>query len=283
MIEIGKYNELGILRQASIGLYLVDESGEEVLLPNKYCPKHFELGDEIKVFVYLDHEERKIATNIIPKIVMHEFALLQVSAVTDVGAFMDWGMEKELLVPFREQRQKLEEGRWYVVYLDMDKETDRLYASNKINKFLQNDELTVITGDEADVLVSQKTDLGYSVIINNVHKGLIYENEVFRELNVGDKFRGYIKHIRPENKLDVSLQPTGYNKANDPNTDLVYEKLIKSNGFIAITDKSNPEAIYSEFGISKKAFKKAIGALYKQRKIKILDNGIELIEKKITS
>lgn len=277
MIEVGKYNELKILRHTSVGLYLGDESGEDVLLPNKYCPENYDLDDIIKVFVYRDYEDRKIATNLTPKVFLNEFAFLRVVAVADVGAFLDWGLEKDLMVPFKEQRQKMEEGRWYVVYLDLDKETDRLYASNKIEKLLKNDVLTIKKGEEVDLLVMQKTDIGFSVIVNNVHKGLIFENEIFKELNIGDKLTGFVKKIRDDNKIDISIQPIGYDNFNDPNMDLIYSTLSENKGFLTITDKSSPDEIYLQFGISKKAFKKAIGSLYKQRKITIQPKGIRLI------
>ncbi|MCK4465702.1 MAG: GntR family transcriptional regulator [Bacteroidales bacterium] len=277
MIEIGRYNELRILRQTSVGLYLGDESGEDVLLPNKYCPESFNLEDNIEVFVYRDYAGRKVATNLTPKIFLNEFALLQVTAVADVGAFMDWGMEKDLMVPFKEQRQKMEEGRWYIVYLDIDKKTDRLYASNKIEKFLQNEVLTLEEGEEVELLVLQKTDIGFSVIVNNAHKGLIFKNEIFKELNIGDKLNGFVKKIREDNKIDISIQPIGYDNFNDTNSELIYRTLVKNKGFLAVTDKSSPDEIYLQFGISKKAFKKSIGALYKQRKITIQLKGIKLI------
>ncbi|MFH1319201.1 MAG: S1-like domain-containing RNA-binding protein [Bacteroidota bacterium] len=277
MIEIGKYNKLRILRHTSVGLYLGDESGEDVLLPNKYCPESFNLEDEIEVFVYLDYAERKIATNLTPKIFLNEFSLLKVTAVTDVGAFLDWGLEKGLIVPFNEQRQKMEEGRWYVVYMDLDKKTDRLYASNKIEKLLQNEVLTIEEGEEVELLVLQKTDIGFSVIVNNTHKGLIFENEIFKELNIGDKLNGFVKKIREDKKIDISIHPIGYDNFNDSNSEIVYHTLMENKGFLAITDKSSPDEIYSQFGISKKAFKKAIGALYKQRKVTIQPKGIKLI------
>ncbi len=277
MIEIGKFSALRILRQASVGLYLGDESGEDVLLPNKYCSETMKPEDTIEVFVYRDSEGRKISTTLTPKILLNEFALLQVSAVSDVGAFLDWGLEKELMVPFREQRQKLEKGRWYIVYMDLDKKTDRLYASNKVERFLQNDEIFLKEGEQVTLLVLQKTDLGFSVIINNVHKGLIFENEIFKELNIGDKLSGYVKRIREDNKIDISIQPIGYKNFNDYNSELIYSTLIENNGFLSITDKSTPDEIYTQFGISKKAFKKSIGALYKDRKITILPDGIRLI------
>ena len=277
MIEIGRYNKLRILSQNTIGLLLGDKSGESVLLPKKYCPESYELDDEIKIFVYLDNKGNKIATNVIPKILFNEFALLKVTAVTDVGVFMDWGMEKELFVPFREQTQKMEEGRWYIVYLDLDKKTDRLYASSRIERHLQNEVLTVVENDKVHLLVLQKTDLGFSVIINNAHKGLVFKNEIFKKLNIGDKLNGFVKKIHEDNKIDISIQPIGYTNFIDKNTELVYNALLKNNGFLAVTDKSSPDEISRQFGMSKKAFKKSLGALYKQRKIKLLPDGIELI------
>lgn len=276
MIEIGKYNKLIIRREASPGLYLANELEEEVLLPNKYCPEDYTIGDHIEVFVYLDSNEQKIATNIRPKIVLNEFALLQVTAVTEVGTFMDWGLEKELFVPFREQRHKMEEGRWYIVYLDIDPETDRLFGSNQIEKLLQNDELNLTEGEKVKLLVLKKTDLGFIVIVNDEYKGLIFENEIFKELNIGDKLDGYVKKIREDLKIDISLQPIGYDQFNDANADLVFRILSESDGSLAITDKSSPDEIYTTFGISKKAFKKSLGALYKQRKIIIEPTGIKL-------
>lgn len=276
MIEIGKYNELEILRNTSVGFYLGDDSGEDVLLPNKYCPDNVEQGDKLKVFVYRDHDERKVATTLTPKIQLYDFALLKVTAVSGVGAFLDWGLEKDLMVPFNEQRQKMEEGNWYLVFLSLDKKTDRLFASNKIDKFLQNESLTVKEGDKVDIIVMEKTDLGFSVIVNKEHKGLIFENEIFKPIRVGDKPTGFVKKIRDDNKIDISLQPLGYDKFNDPNCELIQNKLKQHKGFLALTDSSSPATIYSELGISKKAFKKALGALYKQRIIEITSEGIKI-------
>jgi len=278
VIEIGKYNELEILRHTSVGLFLGDDSGEEVLLPNKYCPEDIEQGDKLSVFVYRDHEERKIATNLTPKIILNDFALLKVTAISNVGAFLDWGLEKDLMVPFNEQRQKMEEGKWYLVYMNVDKKTDRLYASNKLDKYLQNESLTVVEGDEVDLVIMQKTDLGYSVIVNKKHKGLIFNNETFKTIKVGDKLKGFVKKIREDNKIDLALQPLGYDKFNDPNCELILTKLQHNKGFLSIADNSSPEEIYSTLGISKKAFKKAIGSLYKQRRILISPEGITIID-----
>ena len=277
MIAVGQYNELRILRETSVGLYLGDMDGEDVLLPNKYCPRKFSIDEKISVFVYRDHEDRKVATNITPKIQLNTFGFLRVTDVSYVGAFMDWGMEKELLVPNNEQRQKMEADRWYIVYMLLDTETDRLYASNKIEKHLTNESLTVKEGEAVDLLVMQKTDLGYSVIVNNLHKGLVFENEIFKTINIGDALQGYIKKIREDNKLDVSLYPIGYENFIDANTRAVYDTLLKNQGFMAVTDKSTPDEIYTWFGMSKKAFKKAIGSLYKDRKILITEEGIKTI------
>jgi uncharacterized protein len=278
LIPIGQHQDLTILRHTTVGLFLGDEEGDEdVLLPNKYCPENFEIGEKLNVFVYRDHEERIIATNLKPKILLHQFAFLRVTSVSNVGAFLDWGLEKELLVPFREQRQKMEEGRWYIVYLDIDKKTDRLYATNKIEKRLKNDPLTVHEGEAVEVMVMKKTDLGFSVIVNQKHEGLIFESDIFTKLNIGDKVKGYVKLIRDDHKLDISLQPIGFENFNDPNCEMILKKLKSQKGFLPITDKSTPEDIYAQFGISKKAYKKAIGTLYKQRKITLPPEGVKLV------
>lgn len=277
MIDIGVYNKLEILRETSVGLYLGDEEGEDVLLPNKYCPETYEIGDKLDVFVYLDYDERKIATNIDPKIKLFQFAQLEVKDVSRIGAFLDWGLEKELMVPFKEQRQRMEVGRWYVVYLDLDESTDRLYASNKIEKFLDNEHLHVEEGDEVDILIYQQTDLGYSVIVNHEHKGLIYSNEIFQKIRIGETLKGHVKKIREENKLDITLQPVGYKQAIDGNTQKVLDYLENNGGHMSLTDKSSPDDIQALLQMSKKNFKKAVGALYKERQITIDKDGIQLI------
>ena len=277
MIEQGKQIELKISKRATFGLFLADETGEEVLLPNKYCTEEMKPGITIEVFVYKDSEGKKVATTLTPKILINEFALLKVTAVTGVGAFLDWGLEKELMVPFREQKQKMTEGRWYIVYLDLDKKSDRLYASNRVERFLQNDQISVKEGDEVALVVLQKTDLGYSVIVNHAHKGLIFDNEIFQEIRVGDRLKGYVKKIRDDQKIDISIQAIGFRNFNDSNSELIYKMLVENEGFLAITDKSSPDEIYTQFGISKKAFKKSLGALYKQRKVDIRPDGIRLL------
>jgi len=278
MIEQGKFTSLSIVKRSSFGLFLGDDAGEEVLLPNKYCTDAMKPGMVIEVFIYRDSEDRKVATTLTPKILIHEFALLKVTAVAKVGAFLDWGLEKDLMVPFREQRQNMEVGRWYIVYLDLDTKTDRLFASNRLERYLSNEDLTVSVGSEVGLVVLQKTDLGYSVILNHKHKGLVFSNEIFQDLNIGDRLKGFVKKIREDNKIDVSLQAIGYMNFNDANSELIYNQLLEHKGFLPVSDKSSPEEIYSQFGISKKAFKKSIGALYKEKKIMIGPDGIKILE-----
>lgn len=276
MIALGKYSNLEILRDTTVGLFLGDDEGNDVLLPNKYVPQEFEIGDFINVFCYLDHSERIVATTLEPFVMVDQFKLLKVAEVNEYGAFMDWGLEKHLLVPFREQRNKMQEGQWYVVYCYLDEKTNRLVASNKLDKFLSNDELSVNVLDEVDLVVTRLTDLGWEVIINNKHKGLVYANEVYKKVAVGDELIGYIKLIREDNKIDVSLQPIGY-KSLEPAANLIYQQLLAHNGFLPLHDKSDPEEIKRILQMSKKIFKKGVGALYKERKIKIGNTGIELV------
>lgn len=275
MIALGEYNTLEILRDTSVGLFLGDDAGNDVLLPNKYVPEIFEIGDKIQVFCYLDYDERPVATSLTPYVTRNNFQLLEVAEVNDFGAFLDWGLEKHLLVPFREQRSKMKEGQWYVVYCYLDEVSNRLVASNKLDKFISNENLTINTLDEVDLIVTRETDLGWEVIINNKHKGLVYFNEIFRKIAVGDKLKGFIKNIRTDQKIDVSLQPIGY-KSLEPAANVIYEKLLVKDGFLNLHDKSDPEDIKNVFQMSKKTFKKGIGALYKERKIEIKEDGIYL-------
>ncbi|HWV30939.1 MAG TPA: S1-like domain-containing RNA-binding protein [Dyadobacter sp.] len=276
MLFIGKYNYLTIERVTSVGMFLSDVEGEEVLLPNQYITDDMQVGDQIKVFVYLDSEDRPVATTQTPKIIRNEFAFLEVKDVSEYGAFLDWGLIKDLFVPFREQPKPMEIGEWHVVFLYLDQKSQRLLASAKIDKFLENDRLTVAEGEEVDLLVWQKTDLGYNVVVNQYHKGLIYANEVFQPLQIGDTLKGYIKKIRDENKLDISLQKTGY-EVVEPVAKQILEEVKKGKGFLNLSDNSSPEDIYNRLKISKKVFKKAIGGLYKQGIIRITDDGIYLV------
>ncbi|MBA9074034.1 hypothetical protein GGR22_002201 [Flavobacterium gossypii] len=277
MIEIGKYNTLTIDRDTQVGLFLTDGK-EDVLLPNKYVPKIFEIGEEITVFVYLDHEERPVATTLEPYILLNEFGLLRVNYTNQIGAFMDWGMEKDILVPFKEQARPMEKGKRYLVYLYMDEKTNRLVASSKTNQFLNNDNLTVEVGEEVDLIVSHITELGINVIINEQHKGLIYKDEVYDDaIRTGDRLRGYIKAIRPDNKIDVALQKQGF-EAVEPNAEKILDELRANRGFLRLNDASHPEDIKSVLRMSKKTFKKAIGVLYKQKQIEIKEDGIYLVK-----
>jgi predicted RNA-binding protein (virulence factor B family) len=276
MLFIGKYNNLTIERVTSVGMFLSDVEGEEVLLPNQYLTDEMQVGDNIKVFVYLDSEDRPVATTETPKIIRNEFAFLEVKDVSEHGAFLDWGLIKDLFVPFREQSRPMEIGERHVVFLYLDQKSSRLIASTKIDRFLENERLTVKEGDEVDLLIWQKTDLGFNAIVNQYHKGLVYANEVFRDLKAGDLLKGYVKKIREENKLDISLQKTGYDSV-EPTAQQILDEIKKSAGFLNISDSSSPEDIYKRLQISKKTFKKAIGGLYKQGLIKIAEDGIYLV------
>jgi len=283
MLEIGKYNTLIILRDTKVGLFLGDPENDpegihDVLLPNKYVPKEFEIGEELIVFVYLDHEQRPVATTLVPYILLNEFALLRVNYINNIGAFMDWGMEKDILVPFKEQARPMEKGKRYLVYLYLDKQTNRLVASSKTNQFLNNDQLTVEKGEEVDLIVSHITDMGINVIINERHKGLLYKDEVYDDaIRTGDRMRGYIKNIRPDNKIDVALQVQGF-ESIEPNAEIILNELRANRGFLRLNDNSHPEDIKTVLKMSKKSFKKAIGTLYKEKLIEIKEDGIYLVK-----
>jgi hypothetical protein len=276
MIIIGEYNLLTIDRIVSPGAFLVDEEGNDILLPNKYLPSNPVIGDKINVFVYNDSEDRIIATTLTPKITLNEFAFLRVKDINRIGAFMDWGLEKDLLVPFSEQNQKMQIDRWYVIRLLLDTKTNRLLGSNKLSKFLEAEYISVEVGEEVDLIVTEKTDIGFQVIINHAHRGLVYDSEIFRELNIGDVLKGYVKLIREDGKIDIILQKIGFENI-EPSGQQILEQLKQSSGYLQLSDKSAPEAIYSVLKMSKKTFKKAIGGLYKQGLIHISDDGIHLL------
>lgn len=280
MFQLGQYQTLKIERQAPPGLFLQNEEGEEVLLPNKYIPADFEFGDEIEVFIYLDHEERPVATTLQPLVTLDQFAKLRCVEDSDIGAFLDWGLEKHLFVPFKEQAYPMKKGYWYLIFCYLDEETQRLVASSKVNHFLDNSEITVEPYEKVDLIVTNKTDLGYNVIINELHQGLVYHDDVFQDLQTGDKLKGWISKIREDQKIDVVLQRPGY-RSIEPNADKVYEVLQKNDGYLPLHDKSKPEAIYDKLEMSKTSFKRAIGKLYKHRIIEIVDeDGIYLKEGK---
>lgn len=276
MIEIGVYHTLTILRDTEPGLFLGDQEGNEVLLPNRYVPKTFEIGDSIEVFVYLDNEERPVATTDKPYITKGDFALLRCNQVTKYGAFLDWGLVKQLFCPFKEQVFKMKQGNWYLVRCYEDEETNRLVASSRTNRFLDNNELTVSKYDEVDLIVSHPSDKGMNVIVNKKHLGLVYQDAIFKELSIGDRMKGVVKKVRQDNKLDIALEQIGY-RSIEPNADAVLKELKASGGYLSLNDKSTPEAIKETLQMSKKNFKKAIGALYKQRLIDIKPDGIYLV------
>lgn len=276
MINIGEYNTLSIIRETDHGLFLEDSDGNEILLPNRYVPEDYKIWDNIEVFVYLDNEERPVAVTDKPYITKGEFAVLRCNQVTNIGAFLDWGMLKELFCPFKEQAFKMKKGGWYLVHCYLDEETGRLVASSKTNRFLDNRELTVNQYDDVDLIVSHPSDIGMNVIVNNKHLGLIYKDSIHRDLSIGDKLKGVVKKIRQGNKLDITIGQIGY-RSIEPNAKRVLEVLEDNNGSIDLTDKSSPEAIKDQMQMSKKAFKKAVGNLYKQRLIEIKQDGIHLI------
>jgi len=277
MFTLGEYHTLNIVRDTEPGLFLADNEGNEVLLPNKYKPEAFDIGDEIEVFLYLDHEERPVATTLKPYIKLDEFAYLKCVETTDIGAFMDWGLEKNLFVPFKEQVTKMRKGDWYLVFCYLDDLTERLVASSKVNNFLINSELTVEPFEEVDLIVSNPTDLGWNVIINQLHQGLLYKDEVYQELQTGDKLKGIIKKIRPEGKIDVALQRPGY-RSIEPNAQEILTALEVKGGFLRLSDNSSPEEIKRQLHMSKKSFKRAVGTLYKKRMIEIKEDGIYLVK-----
>ncbi|MDO7172609.1 S1 RNA-binding domain-containing protein [Mariniflexile sp. AS56] len=276
MIRIGEVNTLEILRETDHGAYLVDTEDNEVLLPNRYVPTAFKIYDKLEVFVYLDNEERPVATTDMPHIKVGEFALLRCNAVTEYGAFLDWGLVKELFCPFKEQAFKMKPKGWYLVYCYLDEKTGRLAASSKTNSFLDNKELTVSQFDEVDIIVSHPSDIGMNVIVNKAHMGLIYNDQIFTDLSVGDKLKGIVKKVRPGNKLDISLGQIGYRNI-EPNAERIMHELHDNSGFLNLTDKSDPEVIKDVLQMSKKNFKKAVGTLYKQKQIEIKPDGIYLV------
>ena len=277
MINIGEYNTLTILREKEPGLFLSDEEGDEVLLPNRYVPKEFKIWDKLEVFVYLDNDERLVAVTDRPYITKGDFALLRCNDVTSHGAFLDWGMVKELFCPFKEQAFKMKKGGWYLVHCYLDEETNRLVASSKTNHFLDNKELTVSQFEEVDLIVTHPSEIGMNVIVNKKHLGLIFNDDIFKDLSVGDRLKGIIKKIRPDNKLDIALGQIGYRNI-EPNAEAILNELEDNSGFLNLTDKSSPEDIKEALQMSKKSFKKAVGTLYKQRLITIEDDGIRLVE-----
>jgi predicted RNA-binding protein (virulence factor B family) len=279
MAEIGKINHLEVVKEVDFGIYLDGGDLGEILMPKRYVPEGIQPEDMIDAFIYLDSEDRLVATTEKPFAMVEEFALLEVISVTPVGAFLNWGLPKDLFVPFREQRQPMEEGKKYLVYVYVDTNTKRIAASSKIEQYLDNIPVDYDLDEEVDLIIVNETDLGYNAIIDNSHFGILYKNEVFQPLNPGDRVQGYIKKIRTDGKIDLRLEKIGYEKISSF-VDRILAELQKNKGFLPLTDKSSPEEIYQTFKISKKNFKVAIGALYKKRFIALEDNGIRLLDQK---
>ncbi|NHN24187.1 GntR family transcriptional regulator [Flavobacterium jejuense] len=278
MLHIGQYNTLKILRDTKVGLFLGSEEtqDDDVLLPNKYVPKEFHIGDDLTVFIYLDHEERPVATTLKPYVKLNEFAHLKVNYINKFGAFMNWGLEKDLFVPFKEQARPMEEGKRYLIYCFMDEKTNRLVASSKTQQFLDNEEITIENGEEVDLIVSHITEAGINVIINEKHRGLAYKNEVYDDVKPGIRMKGYIKNVRPDGKIDVSLRKLGV-EAIEPSSQVILDELKSNRGFLGLNDNSHPEDIRTVLKMSKKVFKKAVGNLYRQKLIEIKEDGIYLL------
>lgn len=275
-MELGVFHELTIDRFTSVGAFLKMDN-EEVLLPKKYLNKDHDIGQKIKVFVYLDHEERPVATTLIPFAIKNQFAWLQVSYINEFGAFLDWGLEKDLFVPYREQARPMEVGHRYLVYIYEDKISKRLVASSRTSRFLSTENPNYQIGDEVRVLVSHSTDLGFQVIVDQQFKGMVYKNQIFqKDIKPGVHRAAYVTKVRPDGKIDLQFEKPGHEKI-DQQAQQILALLKLQNGFLALNDKSSPEEIYQTLSMSKKNFKNAIGNLYKQKQIEISSEGIRLV------
>jgi len=276
MVEIGKFNTLKVVKLVDFGVYLDGGNNIEILLPARYISSPLNEGDSISVFIYTDSEDRLIATTLQPLAQVDEFAFLTVKQSTNVGAFLDWGLAKDLLVPFSEQRIKMREGGNYLVYVYLDDNTKRIVASTKINKFIGNTIPNYKRGQKVSVLICEINNLGYKAIVNHQHYGMIYRNETYCNLKVGDNINAYVKIVRDDGKIDLTLNDTSANRTHKLAQE-IYDWLLISGGYTTLNDKSSPDEIAKLFSCSKKDFKKAIGLLYKEQKIKITDNGISLV------
>lgn len=274
-LSLGKMNRMTVSRKVDFGLYLDGGSTGDILLPKRYVPKGTKVGDELEVFIYLDQEERPIATTQKPLAMVGDFAFLNVAWTNEHGAFLDWGLMKDVFCPFREQKMRMEKDRSYIVHIHVDEDSYRIMASAKIEKFLSKNFPEYKQNEEVGILVWQKTDLGFKVIVDNKFQGLVYDNQIFRELHTGDRLKGFVATVRPDGKLDIMLQKQGREQTLDF-SERLHEYLFYHDGYCPFTDKSPAEDIYNEFHVSKKVFKRAVGDLYKQRIISIAPDGIEL-------
>lgn len=278
MINLGRTNTLKVVKQVDFGLYL--DGGKqhgEILLPSKYVPEGTQIGDEIKVFLYLDQDERLVATTERPYAQVGDFAFLEVAWVNQFGAFLDWGLMKDLFVPFREQKMKMMKGKSYIVHVHLDEDSYRIMASAKVDRYIDLTYPPYQVGDEVEVLIWQKTDLGLKVIVNNRYAGMLYDDQIFCQLRTGDFTKAYVSQVRPDGKIDLRLSPTGQAAVSDF-SDTLLQYLKENGGHTILCDKSPAEDIYEVFGVSKKVFKKAVGDLYKRRLITIAEKGLYLVE-----
>lgn len=274
MIRLGDWNELKVTRFSDHGAYLDGGSVGEILMPNAYVQQDLQVGDVVKVFVYLDQAERLVGTTEQPQARVGDFAYLRVAWVNEYGAFLHWGLMKDLFVPFREQKMRMEKDRSYIVYVYIDPESRRIVGSAKVEKWLEEArKKDYYRGRAVDLLVQQKTDLGFKVIVDNAHSGLLYDNQLYSELHTGDRLQGVVVNVRPDGKLDVSAQSIGKSRFRDF-AEVLVEELEQAGGQLPFTDKSASEEIVARFGVSKKTFKQAVGTLYKARRIVLTDEGI---------
>ncbi len=277
MVKIGKVCTLEVVKFTESGAYLDGGPYGEILLPNRYVPKTLKEEDEIDVFISFDSEDRILATTDCPTVMVGEFGYLKCVALTAFGAFLDWGLPKDLFVPFREQTMKMEAGKSYLVGVYVDQKTGRIAASAKYNRLLNKTEANYTVGQEVDLLIANQTDLGFNAIIEGQHLGVVYANEIFKPIHTGDKVKGYIKKLREDGKIDLALEVQGYEKVDPVSTEIL-DKLKANSGYLPFSDKTDPELIKAKLGISKKTFKKAIGALYKNKQILLEEEGIRLVD-----
>jgi uncharacterized protein len=275
MLKLGKMNKLEIYRMVEFGAYLTDND-EEVLLPRKFVPEGAKVGDKIDVFLYLDSEDRPVATTQTPKAIVGDTAFLEVKDTTDIGAFMDWGLDKDLFVPFREQKNRMLKGKSYAVRVVFDKVSGRIFGSSRVHVFAKKaHEDNFKVGEKVEVLVCTEDEIGLNVLISNKYMGMLYKNDIHSPVKLGDKLTAYISKLRDDKKIDVSLRKPGFFGIIKEKP-MILEKLEEAGGFLPFNAKSDPKAIEAEFHISKRVFKQAVSNLYKERRIIITDDGIKL-------
>ena len=274
-VKLGKYNQLEVVKTVDFGVYLDGGDDGEILLPSRYVPEGCKPGDVLNVFIYLDNEERLVATTLEPYVQVGEFACLEVAWVNEYGAFLDWGLMKDLFVPFREQKMKMQKGHRYVVHAHVDEDSYRIMASAKVERYLSKELPEDQPGEEVEVMAWQKTDLGYKVIVDNKFGGLVYQKEIFKPLEPGMRMQAFVRQVREDGKIDLTLQKDGLQKVGDF-AEILLQYIKDNGGHTSLNDKSAAEDIYDTFGVSKKTFKKAVGDLYKKRLVILVEGGIQL-------